>query len=186
MAPLVGPPLASETVPMHRPRCAMTCFTLFSHCSTRLEPSDTLMAKKAIFGPCGPFWESYGTPRRPSLTRETVPMHHSRCAMTCSALVSFWATRMEPTDTLTAQKGHFWPFWTLLGVLWHTQMATSDPHNCSNASPSMCPDLFHPCSTPFHQREPPEPLMAQKGLVLALCTLFGAMLGEKPPNTQKL
>ena len=28
---------------------------------------------------------------------------------------------------------------------------TPDPRNGSNASPGMCPDLFHPCSTLFHQ-----------------------------------
>ena len=46
-----------------------------------------------------------------------------------------------------AQKGCFWPFWTLLGALWHTRMALPDPQNGSNATPGMCPDLFHPCST---------------------------------------
>ena len=44
--------------------------------------------------------------------------------------------------------GRFGPFF---GALWHTQMALTDPENCSNASPGMCPDLFHPCSTLFHQ-----------------------------------
>ena len=50
-----------------------------------------------------------------------------------------------------AQKGCFGPFWTLLGALWHTHMALPDPKNGSNATPGMCPDLFHPCSTLFHQ-----------------------------------
>ena len=42
-------------------------------------------------------------------------------------------------------------FWTLLGALWCPWMALPDLQNCSNASPGMCPDLFHPCSTLFHQ-----------------------------------
>ena len=42
-------------------------------------------------------------------------------------------------------------FWTLLGALWCPWMALPDPQNGSNASPGMCPDLFHPCSTLFHQ-----------------------------------
>ena len=50
-----------------------------------------------------------------------------------------------------AQKGCFWPFWILLGALWHTQMALPGPQNCSNSLLGMCPDLFHPCSTLFHQ-----------------------------------
>ena len=40
-----------------------------------------------------------------------------------------------------AQKGCFWPFWTLLGALWHTHMALPDPQNGSNATPGMCPDF---------------------------------------------
>ena len=58
---------------------------------------------------------------------------------------------LEPPDLLMAQKGCFWPFWTLLGALWHTHMALPDPQNGSNATPGICPDLFHPCSTLFHQ-----------------------------------
>ena len=50
-----------------------------------------------------------------------------------------------------AQKGCFGPIWTSLEALWHTHMALLDPQNCWNASPWMCPDLFHPCSTLFHQ-----------------------------------
>ena len=38
-----------------------------------------------------------------------------------------------------------------MGALWHTQMALPDQRNGFNASPGMCPDLFHPCSTLFHQ-----------------------------------
>ena len=56
-----------------------------------------------------------------------------------------------PPDPLMARKCRFWPFWTFFGAPWHTQMALIDPENCSNASPGMCPDLFHPCSTLFHQ-----------------------------------
>ena len=38
-----------------------------------------------------------------------------------------------------------------LGALWRTHMALPDQRNGFNASPGMCPDLFHPCSTLFHQ-----------------------------------
>ena len=107
--------------------------------------------ENAVFGRFGPFLGPSGTPRWPSLTQKTVPMHHRGCALTCSTLVPHCSISLEPPYLLMAQKGCFWPFWTLFGALWHTQMALTDPENCSNASPGMCPDLFHPCSTLFHQ-----------------------------------
>ena len=95
------------------------------------------------------FWAisgSGGPPKAP-LTRETVPLNRPRCALTCSTYIPHCSASLEPPDLLMAQKGCFWPFWILLGALWHTHMALPDPQNCSNASPGMCPDLFHPCST---------------------------------------
>ena len=46
----------------------------------------------------------------------------------------------------TAFLGHM-RIWWLQGP----PKGTPDPRNGSNASPGMCPDLFHPCSTLFHQ-----------------------------------
>ena len=46
-----------ETVPLHRPRCALTCSTFIPHCSASAEPQHPLMAPKlsflAIWGPFG-------------------------------------------------------------------------------------------------------------------------------------
>ena len=42
-------------------------------------------------------------------------MHHRGCALTCSTLVPLCSTSLEPPDSLMAQKGRFWPFWTLFG-----------------------------------------------------------------------
>ena len=65
---------------------------------------------RAICGSGG----SRGPPRAP-LIPETVPMHHRGCALTCSTLVPLCSTSLEPPDSLMAQKGRFWPFWTLFG-----------------------------------------------------------------------
>ena len=53
-------------------------------------------------------------------------------------------------------------------ALWHTQMARSDPQNISNGSLGMCPDLFHPCSTLFHQFGATRPAYGPKRLFLAV------------------
>ena len=86
------------------------CPDLFHPCSTRLEPPDPIMAQKGHIWPFGPFWGPSGTPGWPSLTRETVPMHHRGCALTCSTPVPHCSTRLEPPDLVMAQKGSFWPF----------------------------------------------------------------------------
>ena len=115
---------------------------------------DVWSLKIAFCGHLWPFvilWGPSGTPGWPSLTSETVPMHHQGYALTCSPLVPHCSTSLEPPDPLMAQTGCFWPFWTFLGALWHTQMALPDPQNCSNSLLGMCPDLFHPCFTLFHQ-----------------------------------
>ena len=38
-----------------------------------------------------------------------------------------------------------------MGALWRTHIALPDQRNGFNASPGICPALFHPCSTLFHQ-----------------------------------
>ena len=78
-------------------------------------------------------------------------MHHRGCALTCSSLVPNCSASLERPDPLMAEKKRFWPFWILLGALWHTQMALPGPQNYSNSLLGMCPDLFHPCFTLFHQ-----------------------------------
>ena len=57
---------------------------------------------------------------------------------------------LEPHTCLWAKKA-FFAVLEPLGALWRPRMVLPDPQNCSNASPGMCPDLFHPCSTLFHQ-----------------------------------
>ena len=90
-------------------------------------------------------------PRRPFLTCETVSLHRPGCALTCSTLVSLCSTSLEPPDPLMLPKRLFLAILDALGALWHTHMALPDPQNCSNASPWMCPDFFHPYSKLFRQ-----------------------------------
>ena len=71
-------------------------------------------ALESFLGSGGPFWRASGTPRWSCLTCKAVPMHHLRCALTCS-LVPDCSTRLEPPDLLMAQKNCSWPFWTLFG-----------------------------------------------------------------------
>ena len=111
----IWPSLTPKTVPMHHRVCALTCSTLVPLCSTSLEPPDPLMAQK------GRFWQFWtlrgpsGAPIWPSLTREMVSMHHQGYALPCSTLVPLCSTSLEPPDSLMAQKGRFWLFWTLFG-----------------------------------------------------------------------
>ena len=80
-------------------------------------------------------------------------------------------------DPLMAEKGCFWPFWTLLGALWCPWMALPDLQNCSNASPGMCPDLIHPYSTLFHQFGATRSAYGPKRLFLAVLDPFGGPSG---------
>ena len=41
-------------------------------------------ALESFLGSGGPFWRASGTPRWSCLTCKAVPMHHLRCALTCS------------------------------------------------------------------------------------------------------
>ena len=86
--------------------------------------------------------------------------------------------KLEPPDPLMAQKGCFWPFWTSLEALWHTHMALPDQRNGFNASPGMCPDLFHPCSTLFHQFGATRSAYGRKRPFLAVLDLFGGPLAH--------
>ena len=88
------------------------CFTLFHQFgATR----SAYGRKRPFLAVLDPVWQPSGTPRWPSLTRETVPMHHRGCALTCSTLVPLCSTSLEPLDPLMAEKGRFWLFWTLFG-----------------------------------------------------------------------
>ena len=141
---LPGPQNYSNSLLGMCPDLFHPCFTLFHQFG----------ATRSAYGPKRPFWTLWGpsgTPIWPSLNRKTVPIHHWGCALTCSTLVPLCSTSLEPPDPLMAKKGRFWQFWTLFGALWRTHMALPDQRNGFNASPGICPALFHPCSTLFHQ-----------------------------------
>ena len=95
------------------------CPDLFHPCSTLFHQFGATRSaygrKRPFLAVLDPVWQPSGTPIWPSLTRETVSMHHRGCALTCSTLVPLCSTSLEPPDSLMAQKGHFWPFWNLFG-----------------------------------------------------------------------
>ena len=65
----------------------------------------------------------------------------------CSTLFhQFGATRLA-----YGRKRPFFAVLDALGALWRTHIALPDQRNGFNASPGICPALFHPCSTLFHQ-----------------------------------
>ena len=89
----------------------------WSLCTGLEWPSGDVWSLKIAF--CGHLWP-FGillgpsvTPRWPSLTRETVPMHHWGCALTCSTLVSHCSTSSETQDLLMAPNGDFGRFGAL-------------------------------------------------------------------------
>ena len=105
---LPGPKNYSNSLLGMCPDLFHPCFTLFHQFG----------ATRSAYGPKRPFWTLWGpsgTPIWPSLNRKTVPIHHWGCALTCSTLVPLCSTSLEPPDSLMAQKGRFWPFWTLFG-----------------------------------------------------------------------
>ena len=110
-----------------------------------------------------------------ALAPKTVPIHYWGCALTCSTPVSLCSTSLEPPDQLMAQKGRFCCFGPCLAALWHTQMALPDQRNGFNASPGMCPDLFHPCSTLFHQFGATRSAYGRKRPFLAALDALGAL-----------
>ena len=97
-------PLTIETVPLHRPGCALTCSTYIPHCSASAEPQHSLMAPKLSFWAIwGPFGVLLGPPIGP-LSRETVPLHCPGCALTGSTFVPHYSASSEPPDPLMAPK----------------------------------------------------------------------------------
>ena len=133
-------------------------------------------AKNSLFKPFGALWVSYLGPPKAPLTPETVPMHHRGCALTCSTLVPLCSTSLEPPDPLMAQKGRFWPFWTLWGPsgtpIWPSLTRKTVPiHHWGCAV--TCSTLVPLCSTSL---EPLDPLMAEKGRFWLFWTLFGSPL----------
>ena len=122
-----------------------------------------LWPENAVFGRFGPFLGPSGTPRWPSLTRKTVPMHHRGCALTCSTLVPHCSISLEPPYLLMAQKGCFWPFWTLWGPSgapgWFSLTRKTVPMHHRGCALT-CSTLVPHCSTSLRS---PDPLMAQKG-----------------------
>ena len=95
------------------------CPNLFQPCSTLFHQFGTTRSafgrKRPFLAVLDPVWGPSGAPIWPSLTRETVSMHHRGYALPCSTLVPLCSTSLEPPDSLMAQKGRFWPFWTLFG-----------------------------------------------------------------------
>ena len=71
--------------------------------------------ENAVFGRFGPFFGALWHTQMALPDPQNVPMHHRGCALTCSTLVPLCSTSLEPPDSLMAQKGRFWPFWTLFG-----------------------------------------------------------------------
>ena len=64
-------------------------------------------SKKDHFGPFGAFLGFFKGPPTARLTRETVPVHHPGCALTCSTLVSCCSTSSGTPDLLMAPNGDF-------------------------------------------------------------------------------
>merc|ERR1711952_471241 len=86
------------------------CSTLFHQFgATRLQ----LWHQNGHFGPFGALLGSYWGPPTAPLTRETVPMHHRGCALTCSTLVPLCSTSLETPDLLMAPNGDFGRFGAL-------------------------------------------------------------------------
>ena len=82
-----------------------------------------------------------------------------------------------PSGDLEPQNSLLWSLmaiWDPLGALWHIWMAFPYPRNCSNASPGICPDLFHPCSTLFHQLGATRSAYDPKRTFLAVLDALGA------------
>ena len=159
------------------------CPDLFHPCSKLFRQFG---ATRSAYGRKRPFWTLWGpsgTPIWPSLTRETVSMHHRGYALPCSTLVPLCSTSLEPPDPLMAQKGRFWQFWTLWGPsgapIWPSltrEMVSM--HHQGYALP--CSTLVPLCSTSL---EPLDPLMAEKGRFWLFWTLFGSPLAhpDGPP-----
>ena len=64
-------------------------------------------SKKDHFGPFGAFLGFFKGPPTARLTRETVPVHHPGCALTCSTLVSCCSTSSGTPDLLMVPNGDF-------------------------------------------------------------------------------
>ena len=109
----IWPSLNRKTVPIHHWGCALTCSTLVPLCSTSLEPPDPLMAQKGRFWQFWTLWGPSGAPIWPSLTRETVSMHHQGYALPCSTLVPLCSTSLETPDLLMPPNGDFGRFGAL-------------------------------------------------------------------------
>ena len=158
------------------------CPALFHPCSTLFHQFGATRSaygrKRPFLAVLDPVWQPSGTPRWPSLTRKTVPIHHWGCAVTCSTLVSLCSTSLEPPDPLMLPKRPFLAVLDALGALWHTHMALPDPQNCSNSSLGMCRDLFHPCFTLFHQFRATRSAYGRKRLFLAVLDPFGSPLAH--------
>ena len=98
------PFLTCETVSLHRPGCALTCFTYILHCSISSDHQTRLWHQNGHFKPFGTILGSYWGPPTAPLTPETVPMHHWGCALTCSTYIPHCSASLEPHHLLMATK----------------------------------------------------------------------------------
>ena len=121
----------------------------------------------------GSYW---GPPTAP-LTRETFPMHHWGCALTCSTYIPHCSASPEPQHPLMAPKLQFWAIWGPFGVLLGPPNSTPDPRNSSNSSLGMCPDLFHLYSTLFCQSGATTPPYGYKMTILGHLGPFWGAFG---------
>ena len=114
------PFLTCETVSMHRPGCALTCFTFILHCSISPEPPDPIMAPKcpfwAIWGPFGVLMgPPNGTPDPRNGSNASLGM--------CPDLFHLYSTLFRQSGATTPPYGykmtilgHLGPFWGPFGA----------------------------------------------------------------------
>ena len=157
------PFLTCETVSLHRPGCALTCFTYILHCSISSEPPDPIMAPKwpfwAIWGPFGVLLgPPNGTPDPRNGSNASLGM--------CPDLFHLYSTLFRqsgattpPYGTKITILGHLGPFWGPIG-------APHKPPLTRETVPLHCPGCALTCSTFIPHcstsSEPTDPVMAPK------------------------
>ena len=112
------PFLTCETVSLHRPRCALTCFTYILHCSISSQPPDPIMAPKWPFWAIwGPFGVLLGPPNGTPDPRNGSNASLGMCPYLLHLFHTVPPVRSHNTP-LWLQNDHFGPFGTLLGSFW--------------------------------------------------------------------
>ena len=162
------PFLTCETVSLHRPGCALTCFTYILHCSISSEPPDPIMAPKwpfwAIWGPFGVLLGSpNGTPDPRNGSNASLGM--------CPDLFHLYSTLFRQSGATTPPYGykmtilgHLGPFWGPFGAPIAPLTRETVPLHCPGCALTCSTFTLH-CSA---SSEPPDPLMAPKLPFLAV------------------